>query len=137
MTPSQHRNKRSVQSKQSSFDDLSTAHTNLQTQFNALKSSMDTLDKQRLIKTAAEATGEAMKYRASLAKSNELLKEMVESQCQFQHEMDVCDMMVKVLLLHAHNLISGENPQHGMEPEAAQAILEVLGYQKVADGKPM
>ena len=35
-----------VQSKQNSFDDLSTAHTDLQTQFDALKSSMDTLDKQ-------------------------------------------------------------------------------------------
>ena len=51
--------------------------------------------------------------------------------------MDICDVTVKVLLLHAHNLISGENPHHGMEPEAAQAILKVLGYQKVADGKPM
>ena len=78
-----------------------------------------------------------MKYRISLAKFNELLKEMVELQCQFQHKMDICDTTVKVLLLHAHNLISGENPQHGMEPEAAQAILEVLGYQKVTDGEPM
>ena len=78
-----------------------------------------------------------MKYRISLAKSNELLKEMVDSQCQFQHEMDIHDATVKVLLLHAHNLISGENPQHGMEPEAAQAIIKVLGYQKVTDGKPM
>ncbi len=126
-----------VQAKQNSFDDLSTAHTDLQAWFDALKSSMDTLDKQQLIKTAAEAIGEAMKYRASLAKSNELLKEMVELQCQFQCKMDICDVTVKALLLHAHNLISGENPQHGMELEAAQAILEVLGYQKVTDGKPM
>ena len=46
-----------VQSKQNSFDDLLTAHTDLQTWFNALKSSMDTLDKQQLIKAAAKATG--------------------------------------------------------------------------------
>ncbi len=126
-----------VQSKQNSFDDLSTAHTDLQPQFNALKSSMDTLDKQQLIKTAVEATGEVMKYRTDLTKSNELLKKMVRSQYQFQCKMDICNATVKVLLLHAHNLISGENPQYGIEPEAAQAILKVLGYQKVTDGKPM
>ncbi len=49
-----------VQSKQNSYDDLSTAHTNLQTQFDTLKNSMDTLDKQQLIKTTVKATGEAM-----------------------------------------------------------------------------
>ena len=98
---------------------------------------METLDKQQLIKTAAEATAEMMKCRINLAQSSELLKEMVDSQCQFQHEMDICNTTVKVLLLHAHNLINGENPQHGMEPEAAQAIIEVLGYQKVTDGEPM
>ncbi len=98
---------------------------------------METLDKQQLIKTATEAMAEMMKCRINLAKSNKLLKEMVDSQCQFQHEIDICDATVKVLLLHTHNLISRENPQHGMEPEAAQAILKVLGYQKVADGKPM
>ncbi len=54
---------------------------------------------------------------------------MVDLQCQFQHEMDICDATVKVLLLHAHNLISGETPQYGMEPEAVQAMMiKVLGY---------
>ena len=66
-----------VQSKQNSYDDLSTVHTNLQTQFDALKNSIDTLDKQHLIKTATKATGEATQYKLDLAKSNELLKEMV------------------------------------------------------------
>ena len=47
-----------IQSKQNSYDDLLTAHTNLQTWFNAPKNSMDTLDKQHLIKTATKATGE-------------------------------------------------------------------------------
>ena len=117
-----------VQSKQNSSDDLLTAHTDLQTQFDAFKNSIDTLDKQQLIKTAVKATGEVMQYKTDLTKSNELLKEMVGSQYQFQCEMDICDMMVKVLLLHAHNLIIGENPHRGMEPEAAQAILKVLGY---------
>ena len=69
-----------VQSKQNSYDDLSTAHTNLQIWFDALKNSMDTLDKQQLIKTAAKATGEVMLYKINLAKSNEQLKEMVGSQ---------------------------------------------------------
>ena len=98
---------------------------------------MDTLDKQQLIKTATKATGEVTQYKINLAKSNELLKEMVESQYQFQHKMDAHDMTVKVLLLHAHNLIMGENPHCGIEPEAVQAILKVLGYQKVTDGKPL
>ena len=105
--------------------------------FDALKSSMDTLDKQQLIKTAVEATGEVMKYRTDLTKSNELLKEMVGLQYQFQCKMDIRNVTVKVLLLHMHNLITGENLYHGMELEAAQAILEVLGYQKVANGEPM
>ncbi len=126
-----------VQSKENSYDDLSTAHTNLQTWFDALKNSMDTLDKQQLIRTAVKATGEAMQYKADLTKSNKLLKEMVGSQYQFQHKMDTCDVIVKVLLLHAHNLISGKDPHHGMELEAAQALLKVLGYQKVTDGKPI
>ena len=126
-----------VQAKQNSFDDLSTAHTDLQAWFDALKSSMDTLDKQQLIKTAVGAMGEAVKYKINLAQSNELLKEMVDLQCQFQHEMDLHNATVKALLLHAHNLISGETPQHGMEPEAAQAMIKVLGYQKVTDGEPM
>ena len=78
-----------------------------------------------------------MKYRTNPTKFNELLKEMVGSQYQFQCKMDVYNVTVKVLLLHAQNLISGENPQHGMELEAAQAILKVLGYKKVTDGKPM
>ena len=51
--------------------------------------------------------------------------------------MDIRNATVKVLLLHAHNLINSDPPQHGMEPEAAQAMIEVLGYQKVADGEPM
>ncbi len=46
----------------------------------------------------------------------------------------ICNAMVKVLLLHAHNLISGETPQYGMEPEA---MIKVLGYQKVTDSKPL
>ena len=55
-----------VQAKQNSFDDLLTAHTDLQAWFDALKTSMDTLDKQQLIKTATEAMGEAMKYKINL-----------------------------------------------------------------------
>ena len=51
--------------------------------------------------------------------------------------MDACNVTMKVLLLHVHNLISGNDPHHGMEPEAAQALLKVLGYQKVTDGEPM
>ncbi len=47
-----------VQAKQNSYDDLLTAHTDLQTRFNALKNSMDTLDKQHLIRTAVKAMGE-------------------------------------------------------------------------------
>ena len=35
-----------VQSKQNSFDNLLTAYIDLQTQFDTLKNSMDTLDKQ-------------------------------------------------------------------------------------------
>ena len=54
-----------VQSKQNSYDDLLMVHTDLQTQFDALKNSMDTLDKQQLIKTAAKATGEVMKYNTN------------------------------------------------------------------------
>ncbi len=81
--------------------------------------------------------GEAMKYKVNLAQTNEILKEMWHSQCQFNHDMDIHDAMVKVLLLHMHNLISGKAPQHGMEPEAAQAMLEVLGYQKITDGEPL
>ncbi len=126
-----------VQSKQNSYDDLLTAHTDLQTWFDALKNSMDTLDKQQLIKTAAKATGEAMQHKIDLAKSNEILKEMVGLQYQFQHDMDARDLTVKVLLLHTHNLISGNNLHHGMEPEAAQALLEILGYKKVTDAKPL
>ncbi len=126
-----------VQAKQNSYDDLLTAHTNLQTQFNALKNSMDTLDKQHLIRTAAKAKGEAEQCKINMMKSNDLLKEKVGSQYQFQCEMDACDVTVKVLLLHTHNLISGNDPHHGMEPEEAQALLEILGYKKVTDGKPM
>ena len=81
--------------------------------------------------------GEAVKYKIDLAQTNKILKEMLHLQCQFNYEMDIHDATVKVLLLHAHNLISGDTPQHGMEPEAAQAMIEVLGYQKIADGKPM
>ncbi len=81
--------------------------------------------------------GRSKKYKVNLAQTNKILKEMLDSQCQFNYKMDICDAMVKVLLLHAHNLISGKVPQHGMEPEAAQAIIEVLGYQKIADGKPL
>ena len=62
---------------------------------------------------------------------------MLDTQCQFQSEMDIHDVTVKVLLLHALNLISGENPHHGMEPDAAQAMIKVLGYQKVSNGKPL
>ncbi len=126
-----------VQSKQNSFDNLSKAYTDLQAWFNALKNSMDTLDKQRLIKTATEATGEATKYKLDLAQTNEILREMLHSQYQFNQELDICDAKLKVLLLHAHNLISGKAPQHGMEQEAAQAMIKVLGYQKVSDGEPL
>ena len=115
-----------AQSKQNSYDDLLTAHTDLQTWFNALKNSMDTLDKQHLIKTAVKATGEATQYNLNLAKSNELLKEMVGMQYQFQCEMDAHDVTVKVLLLHMHNLISGNNLHQGMEPEAAQVKTQSL-----------
>ncbi len=126
-----------VQSKQNSYDDLSMVHTDLQTQFNALKNSMDTLDKQQLIKTAEKATWEAIKYKHDLAQSNKILKEMVGLQYQFQHNMDAHDLTMKVLLHHAHNLISGNNPHQGMEPDAAHALLGILRYKKVADAKPL
>ena len=126
-----------VQAKQNSFDNLSTAHGDLQAWFNTLKNSMDTLDKQQLVRRAAEAMGEVAKYKVDLAQTNEILKEMLHSQCQFNYKMDICNTMVKVLLLDVHNLISGEAPQYGMEPEAAQAMIKVLGYQKIADGKPL
>ncbi len=51
--------------------------------------------------------------------------------------MDVRNITLKVLLIHALNLINGENPHHGMEPDAAQAMIEVLGYQKVSNGEPL
>ena len=62
---------------------------------------------------------------------------MVGSEYHFQRDMDACDLTVKVLLLHAHNLISGNDPHHGMEPEAAQALLKILGYKKVTDAEPL
>ena len=65
------------------------------------------------------------------------MKEMLDMQCQFQSKMDVHDATVKVLLLLTHNLISGEDPHHGMEPDTAQATIEVLGYQKVSNGEPL
>ena len=127
-----------VQSKQNSYDDLLTAHTDLQTWFDALKNSMDTLDKQQLIKTAVKATGEAMKYKHDLAQSNEIpKKEMVALQYQFQCDMDAHNLTVKVLLHHAHNLISGNDLHQGMEPDAAHALLGILGYKKVADAEPL
>ncbi len=60
-----------VQSKQNSFNNLSKAHMDLQALFNALQNSMDTLDNQRFIKTAAEAKGEATKYQVNLAKNQQ------------------------------------------------------------------
>ncbi len=98
---------------------------------------MDTLDKVQLIKTATEAETEAVKYKIQLGQTNELMKEMLDAQCQFQAEMDIHDTTVNVLLLHTHNLISGEDPHHGMEQDTAQAMIEVLGYQKVSSGKPL
>ena len=65
------------------------------------------------------------------------MKEMLDIQYQFQSEMDIHDVTVKVLLLHILNLISGRDPHHGMEPDTAQAMIEVLGYQKVSDGEPL
>ena len=87
--------------------------------------------------TSQESWGEAVQYKIDLAQTNKILKEMLHSQCQFNYKMDIRNATVKVLLLHAHNLISGEAPQHGMEPEAAQAMIKVLGYQKITDGKPL
>ncbi len=84
-----------------------------------------------------EATGEATKYKVDLVQTNEILKEMLDLQCQFNYNMDICNATVKVLLLHVHNLISGKAPQHGMELEAAQGMIEVLGYQKIADSEPL
>ena len=84
-----------------------------------------------------KAKGEAEQCKIDMMKSNNILKEMVGTQYQFKCEMDACDVTVKVLLLHAHNLISRNDPHHGMEPEAVQALLEILGYKKVADGEPM
>ena len=78
-----------------------------------------------------------MKYKIQLGQTNKIVKEMLDTQCQFQSKMDIRDTTVKVLLLHTHNLISSENPHHGMEPDAAQAMIEVLGYQKVSNGKPL
>ena len=49
-----------VQAKQNSFDDLSTAHNDLQVWFDGLKYSMDTMDKQWLIQSADLAEKEAM-----------------------------------------------------------------------------
>ncbi len=77
-----------------------------------------------------------MKYKVQLGQTNKLLKEMLDVQCQFQSEMDIHDTIVKVLLLHAHNLIS-EDPHHGMELDIAQAMIEVLGYQRVGDGESL
>ena len=62
---------------------------------------------------------------------------MLNVQCQFQAEMDVHDATVNILLLHVHNLISGEDPHHRMEQDTAQAMIEVLGYQKVSSGEPL
>ena len=118
-----------VQSKQNSYDDLSMVHTDLQTRFDALKNSMDTLDKQQFIKTAAKAKGEADRCRTDMLTSNNILREMVGTQYQFQHELEAHDLVMKVLLLHTHNLISGNDPHQGMEPEGAQALLELLGYK--------
>ena len=69
-----------AQAKQNSYDDLVTAHTDLQTRFDALKNSMDTLDKQHLIKTAATAKGEAEQCKIDMMKSNDILREMVGMQ---------------------------------------------------------
>ncbi len=99
-----------VQSKQNSYDDLLMVHTDLQTQFDALKNSMDTLDKQHLIKTAMKAKGEAEQCKTDMMKSNDILREMVGTQYQFQHKLEACDLVMKVLLLHVHNLISGNDP---------------------------
>ncbi len=126
-----------MQAKQNSYNDLTTAHTDLKTRFNALKNSMDTLDKQHLTKTAAKAKGEAKQYKTDMMKSNDILGEMVGTQYQFQCELEACDLVMKVLLLHAHNLISGNDPHQGMELEAAQALLKLLGYKKVTDGEPL
>ncbi len=126
-----------VQAKRNSYDDLMTAHTDLQTRFDALKNSMDTLDKQCLIKTAATAKGEAEQCKIDMMKSNDILREMVGMQYQFQCEMEAHDLVMKVLLLHAHNLISRNDPHEGMEPEAAQALLRLLGYKKVTDSEPL
>ncbi len=76
-----------------------------------------------------------MKYKVNLAQTNEILREMLHSQYQFNQDLDICDAIVKVLLLHGHNLITGKAPQCGMELEAVQAMLEVLGYQKITDSK--
>ncbi len=73
---------------------------------------MDTLDKQHLIRTAVKAKGEAEQCKINIMKSNNLLKEMVGMQYQFQQEMDAHDMTMKVLLLHTHNLISGNDMHH-------------------------
>ncbi len=126
-----------IQAKQNSYNDLAMAHTDLQIRFDALKNSMDTLDKQHLIKAATNAKGEAEQCKTDMMKSNDILREMVGTQYQFQCELEACDLVMKVLLLHAHNLISGNNPHQGMELEAAQALLELLGYKKVTDGEPL
>ncbi len=51
--------------------------------------------------------------------------------------MEAYNLVMKVLLLHAHNLISGNDPQEGMELEGAQALLRLLGYKKVTDSEPL
>ena len=62
---------------------------------------------------------------------------MLGSQYEFQHDMDAHNITVKVLLHHAHNLISGSDLHQRMEPDAAHTLLGLLGYKKVADAKPM
>ena len=90
-----------VQAKQNSFDDLATAHNDLQEQFDRLRYSMDTLDKQQLIKTAMEAETEAVKYKIQLGQTNELMKEMLDVQCQFQSKMDIHDATVLPVASHS------------------------------------
>ena len=62
---------------------------------------------------------------------------MLYTQHQFNDELNVLNTAVKILLIHAYNMLCSLTPHHGLDPEAANFMIEAMGYKKLADANPV